>query len=114
MLGVVKPRKEVIDMFDQVGYFLGGLAVFAIGVNEVLRKVGKSFRKFLCCMTCGKELKQTPVPNVMPDAVIRYLDQHQLTTPVVSRYECPKGHYRLWYIPRFGQIEKAFFLREAM
>jgi len=99
---------------DQLGFLLGGLMVLGFTVNGLLWKVGRSARKFLSCRDCGKELKQTPVPNVLPDAVIRYLDKHQLTTPVVSRYECPKRHYQLWYIPRFGQIEKAFFLREDM
>jgi len=108
---LVRSRKEVIGM-DQMGYLLGGLAVLGITVNEVLRKVEKSSRKFPSCWTCGKHMVQTPVPNVMPDAVIRYLDEHELTTPVVSRYICPKGDYKLWYIPRFGQIEKPFFLKE--
>lgn len=99
---------------DQLGYLLGGLAVLGISVNELLRKVERSSRKFPSCITCGKNMEHTPVPNVLPDAVIRYLDEHQLTTPVVSRYVCPKGHYRLWYVPRFGRIEKAFFLKEDM
>ena len=99
---------------DQMGYLLGGLAVLGITVNEVLRKVEKTSRKFLSCWKCKRKLEQKPVPNVLPDAVIRYLDKHELTTPVVSRYECPRRCYRLWYIPRFGQIEKAFFLKEEM
>lgn len=98
----------------EVGYLLGGLMVLGFTVNGLLWKVGRSSRKFPACWKCGRKLEQTPVPNVLPDAVIRYLDQHQLTTVVVSRYECPRRCYRLWYIPRFGQIEKAFFLREEM
>ena len=97
-----------------VGYLLGGLMVLGFTVNGLLWKVGKPYRKFRACWKCRSKLEQTPVPNVLPDAVIRYLDTHQLTIPVVSRYECPNRCYRLWYIPRFGQIEKAFFLREEM
>ena len=97
-----------------VGFLLGGLMVLGFTVQGLLRKVGKPYRKFLECRKCGLALSQVSVPNVMPDAVIRYLDKHELTTPVVSRYECPRRCYRLWYIPRFGQIEKAFFLKEDM
>ena len=99
---------------DQMGYLLGGLAVLGITVNEVLRKVEKTSRKFPSCWKCGKHMVQTPVPNVLPDAVIRYLEEYQLTTTVVSRYVCLRGCYRLWYVPPFGQIEKAFFLKEEM
>src|SRR5687768_11691784 len=99
---------------DQLCYLLGGLAVLGITVNDILRKVEKSSRKLPWCRTCSKNMEKTPVPNVLPDAVIRYLDKHQLTTPVVSRFMCPKGDYKLWYIPRFGQIEKPFFLKEEM
>ena len=97
-----------------VGYLLGGLMVLGFTVNGLLWKVSKPSQKFLSCWKCRRKLEQKPVPNVLPDAVITYLDKHQLTTSVVSRYECPKGCYRLWYIPRFGQIEKAFFLKEEM
>jgi hypothetical protein len=97
-----------------VGYLLGGLMVLGFTVNGLLWKVGKPSRKFLSCWKCHRKLEQKPVPNVLPDAVIRYLDKHELTTPVVSRYEYPRRCYRLWYIPRFGQVEKAFFLKEEM
>jgi hypothetical protein len=97
-----------------VGYLLSGLMVLGFTVQGLLRKVAKPYKKFLVCRKCGRELQQTSVPNVLPDAVIRYLDKHELTTPVVSRYECPRRCYRLWYIPRFGSIDKAFFLMEEM
>jgi hypothetical protein len=98
-----------------VGYFLGVLMILGFAVLGLLPKVEKSSRWVPQCRGCKKSMKQTPVPNVLPDALIRYLDQHQLTTSVVSRFECPKGiHYKLWYVPRFGFIEKAFFLREEM
>ena len=99
-----------------IGYLLGGLMVLGFTVQGILRKVEKPYRKSWQCKNrkCGMSVVQKSLPNVMPHAVIRYLDQHELTTPVVSLYECPRRCYRLWYIPRFGQIEKAFFLREEM
>lgn len=97
-----------------VGYLLGGLMVLGFTVNGLLWKVGRPYRKFPSCWKCPSKLEQKPIPNVLPDAVIRYLDKHELTTRVVSMYECPRRCYRLWYIPRFGHIEKAFFLREEM
>src|SRR5688500_4345322 len=99
---------------SDVGYLLGGLMILGLTVQGLLRKVEKPYRKLWTCRRCDFALVQKPVPNVMPDEVIRYLDKHELTTPVVSMYECPRRCYRLWYIPRFGQIEKAFFLREEM
>ena|SRR5687768_2085449 len=98
-----------------LGYFLGGLMILGFAVLLLLPKVEKSSRWTPTCSGCKKSMKQTPVPNVLPDALIRYLDQHQLTTSVVSRFVCPKGiHYKLWYVPRFGFIDKPFFLREEM
>jgi hypothetical protein len=99
-----------------VGYLLSGLLVLGFAVQRLLGKVERPYRKLWIwkCRRCDLPLTQKPVPNVMPDAVIRYLDKHELTTPVVSVYDCPRRCYRLWYIPRFGQIEKAFFLREEM
>ena len=100
---------------DQViSYVLGGLLVLGFAVNGLLWKVQKSFRKFPWCWDCDRHMEVKPVSNVLPDAVYRYLDEHRLPTSVVSRYECPRGHYRLWYVPRFGQIEKAFFHKEVM
>ena len=100
---------------DQAGIFLGGLVLLAITVDGLLRRVEKSARKFPWCRTCGKHMNTvTTLPRVLPAEIRLYLDRHQLPTSVVSRFICPKGCYQLWFIPRFGNAERAFFLREEL
>ena len=99
---------------DYAGAFLGGLIVLGVTTNELLKKTQKSSQKFPSCWKCGKHMEHVDLPNVMPLDVLRYLDAYRLPVAVVSRYFCPKGDYQLWYIPKFGNTEKAFFLREGM
>ncbi len=99
---------------DNVGLFLGGLVVLGIVSDKLLRKVNKSARKFPWCRTCGKNMVTVGLPKFMPEAIIKYLDQYELTPAVVSRFICPRGDYQLWFIPRFGDTERAFFLREEL
>ena len=33
---------------------------------------------------------------------------------ITSRFICPKGHYQLWFVPWFGNTEKAFFFQEEL
>jgi hypothetical protein len=112
-LSWLRPRKGVIGM-DSVGFFLGGLIVLGITVNELLKKVEKSYRKFPCCKTCGKNMIHVTLPKVLPKDVLWYLGKHELPAAVASRYICPKGDYQLWFIPKFGNTEKAFFFREEL
>ena len=109
----LRPRKEVIGM-DYVGAFLGGLALLGITVDGLLRKVERSARKFPWCRTCGKNMVNVTLPKVLPIEVVKYLDKYELPAVVTSRFICPKGDYQLWFIPRFGNTEKAFFLREEL
>jgi hypothetical protein len=99
---------------DYAGAFLGGLIVLGVTTNELLKKTQKSSQKFPSCRTCGRHMVHVGLPNVLPLEVLRYLDAYRLPVAVVSRYFCPKGDYQLWYIPKFGNTEKAFFLREGM
>jgi hypothetical protein len=99
---------------EYAGASLGALVLFGMTVNGLLKKVEKSFRKFPWCHTCGKNMVNLALPKALPEEVIRHLDEYRLPTGVVSRYFCPKGDYQLWYIPRFGNTEKAFFLKEDM
>jgi hypothetical protein len=99
---------------DDVGLFLGGLIVLGIVFDSLLRKVNKSTQKFPWCRTCGKNMVSVALPKVLPKEVIKYLDQYELTPIVVSRFICPRGDYQLWFIPRFGNTERAFFLKEEL
>ena len=100
---------------DQAGIFRGGLVLLAITVDGLLRRVEKSARKFPWCWTCGKHMYTvTTLPRVLPAEMRQYLYRHQLPASVVSRFICPIGHYQLWFIPRFGNAERAFFLREEL
>ena|SRR5688500_3457434 len=99
---------------DDVGYLLGGLAVLGFTVQGLLSRVDRSTRKFPWCKTCGSVMKSFPLLRVFPDEVQWYLDKHKLPPVVVSRFKCPKSHYQLWYIPRLGNTEKPFFLREEL
>jgi hypothetical protein len=112
-LSWLRPRKGVIDM-DFVGASLGGLIVLGVAANELLKKAQKPSQKFPSCRTCGRHMVHVGLPNVMPLEVLRYLDAYRLPVAVVSRFICPKGDYQLWFIPKFGNTEKAFFLREDM
>ena len=103
-------RKEVIGM-DNVGALLGGFALLGIVVDGLLRKVEKSARTFPWCRDCGKNMVKSALPQDLPTEVLRYLDQYQLPAVVTSRFVCPKRHYQLWFIPRMGNTEKAFFLK---
>lgn len=99
---------------DYVGYLLGGLTVLGITVDGLLKKVERSARKFPWCKTCGKNMVAVPLPKVLPDEVLKYLDKYRLPAAVTSRFICPKGDYQLWFIPRFGNTEQAFFLKEQL
>jgi hypothetical protein len=112
-LSWLRPRKGVISM-DFVGAFLGGLIVLAVITNELLKRAQKPSQKFPSCRTCGRHMVHVGLPNVLPLDVLRYLDAYRLPAVVVSRFICPKGDYQLWFIPKFGNTERAFFLREDM
>ena len=99
---------------DFAGAFLGGLIVLGVTANELLKKAQKPSQKFPSCRTCDRPMVHVGLPNVLPLEVLRYLDAYRLPAAVVSRFICPKGDYQLWFIPKFGNTEKAFFLREAM
>ena len=97
---------------DNAGFFLGGIALLGIVSDKLLRQVEKSARKFPWCKTCGKNMVNVAVPKNLPGEVTKYLDKYGLPPTVVSRFICPKGDYQLWFIPKFGNTESAFFLRE--
>lgn len=99
---------------DHVGVLLGGFALLGITVDGLLRRIEKPPRKFPWCKTCGMNMITAEPAKVMPGEVSRYLDQHDLPTIAASRFMCPKGHYQLWFVPRFGNTEKAFFLKEEL
>ena len=99
---------------DYVGALLGGLVLFGITLDTVLRKVVKPTRKFPYCRTCEKEMFTAGIPKFVPSEVSNFLDKYGLPTVAASRFICPEGHYQLWFIPKFGNTEKAFFLREEL
>ena len=94
-----------------VGALLGSLAVFGLFVEWILRKVAKPRRKFPYCWECGLTMPTAVLPKFMPGEVLSYLDKYGLPTAAASRFICPKGHYQLWFVPKFGNTEKAFFLK---
>jgi hypothetical protein len=98
----------------EVGVLLGSFALLGIVVDGLLRKVAKPVRKGLYCRTCGLTMNTAGTPKFMPGEVSNYLDKYGLPTLAASRFVCPKGHYQLWFIPKFGNTEKAFFLREEL
>ena len=99
---------------DNVGVFLGGFALLGITVDGLLRRFEKKARKFPYCRTCGTNMITAGLPKFMPGEVSRYLEQHNLPTQAACRFICPNGHYQLWFIPKFGNTEKAFFLKEEL
>ena len=99
---------------DYVGVLLGSFALLGITVDGILRKVAKPARKFPWCMTCGKNMNAVGLPKFMPGEVTRHLDEHGLPTVVASRFICPKGCYQLWFVPKLGNTEQPFFLREGL
>jgi hypothetical protein len=99
---------------DHVGVLLGGMALFGIAVDGLLRKIEKKARKFPYCRTCGLNMNAAGPSKFMPGEVSRYLEQNNLPAIAASRFVCPKGHYQLWFIPKFGNTEKAFFLKEEL
>ena len=99
---------------DYVGALLGGFVLLGVTVDGVLRKFAKPARKFPWCWTCGNHMTAVGLPKFMPGEVVNHLDKYGLPTVVASRFICPKGHYQLWFVPRFGNTEKAFFLQEEL
>jgi hypothetical protein len=99
---------------DYVGVLLGSMALFGFTVDGLLRKVEKKARKFPYCRTCGNNMVKVGIPKFMPGEVSRYLDQYNLPAVAASRFTCPQGHYQLWFIPKFGNTERAFFLKEEL
>jgi len=109
----LRPRKEVIGM-DQVGALLGGCALLGLTVEGIIRKVEKPPRTFPWCLTCGRNMKTVALPRLMPGELSSHLGRHSLPTEAAMLYVCPKEHYRLWFVPKLGNTEKAFLLREAL
>jgi hypothetical protein len=109
----LRPRKGVMSM-DYVGVFLGALAILALTVDGLLRRFERPSRKFPWCHTCGKNMVNVGLSKAVPEEILRYLDKNKLPTSVASRFICPKGDYQLWFIPRFGSAEKAFFFKEEL
>jgi hypothetical protein len=99
---------------DYVGSFLGGLAIVGIVSDRLLSKYQKAARKFPWCHTCGTNMTTVGLPKFMPGEVLNYLDKYGLPVDVVIRFICPKGHYQLWFVPRLGNTEKPFFLKEEL
>lgn len=99
---------------DQVGAILGSFVLLGITVDGILRKVAKPSRKFPSCFQCGNHMTSAGQSKFMPGEVSRHLDKHGLPTIAASRFICPNGHYQLWFVPRFGNTEKAFFFREEL
>jgi hypothetical protein len=99
---------------DHVGVLLGSMALFGITVDGLLRKIEKKARKFPYCRMCGLNMNAAGPSKFMPGEVSRYLDQHNLPAVAASRFTCPKGHYQLWFIPKFGNTERAFFFKEEL
>ena len=108
-----RPRKGVIGM-DYVGALLGGFALLGLTVDGILRKVAKPLKKFPWCWTCGKKMDAAGLPMLMPGEVARHLDKHGLPTAITSRFICPNKHYQLWFIPKLGNTEEPFILKEQL
>jgi hypothetical protein len=106
-------RREVISI-DQVGVMLGSFAVLGIVVDGLLRKVPQKAQKFPYCRTCGKSMVATGISKFVPGEVSNFLDKYGLPTIAASRFICPNGHYQLWFVPKFGNTEKAFFMKEEL
>jgi hypothetical protein len=99
---------------DYVGALLGSFALLGLTVDTVLRKVAKPARKFPWCRTCDTNMIAAGLPKFMPGEVVRYLDKYGLPTIVASRFICPKGHYQLWFVPKLGNTEQPFFMKEGL
>jgi hypothetical protein len=99
---------------DYVGAFLGGTALLGITIGELLRLFEKSIQRFPSCKTCRSHMLETGPTKFVPGEVSNHLDKYGLPTVAACRFVCPKRHYLLWYVPRFGNTEKPFFFREEM
>jgi hypothetical protein len=99
---------------DYVGAFLGGTALLGLTLDGILKRFDKKTSKFPSCKTCGSHMLAIGLSKFIPGEVSNHLDKYGLPTATVSRFVCPKGHYHLWYIPRFGNTEKPFFFKEEL
>ena len=99
---------------DDIGILLGGLICLGVFSELVMKRFDGSGRQFPWCRTCGKNMISAELPSILPEAVRKYLDRYGLPTFAVSKYVCPKGDYQLWFIPKFYNTEKAFFLKEEL
>ena len=97
-----------------LGYLLGGLLVLGITVHGLLRKVEKPSAWAPRCRTGGERMVSAPLLKVLPDEVRWHLDKYRLPHDIVMRFKCPRGHYQLWYVPKLGNTEKAFFHKEEL
>ena len=99
---------------DYVGALLGGFVLLGITVDGLIRKVAKPTKKFPSCWTCGSHMVAVGLSKFMPGDVVRHLDKYSLPTAIASRFICPKGHCQLWFVPKLGNTEQPFFLREGL
>jgi len=101
-------------MDDLMSYLLGGLLLLGFTVQGLLRKPRTASEWAPRCRTGGEYMVRATLPKVLPDEVRWYLDRYKLSHEIVMRFKCPKGHYQLWYIPKLGNTERSFFLREEL
>jgi hypothetical protein len=90
------------------------LVVLAATSDRILRKFETSSRKFPWCRTCGRHMASDQLPRTLPDEVRKHLDKYGLPQVIVSKFICPKGHYRLWYVPKVSSTENPFFYKEEL
>ena len=99
---------------DQIGALLGGFALLGLTVDGILRKVARPRKKFPWCWTCGNQMTAVSLPKFMPGEVASHLGKYGVPTGIASRYICPKGHYQLWFVPKLGNTDEPFVMREQL
>jgi hypothetical protein len=99
---------------NDVGVLLGSFVLLGLIVDWAIRRVAKAARRFPWCKDCGRNMKSEPLPKALPYEILRYLDRYQIPAALISRFLCPNRHYQLWFIPKLGNTERAFFLKEEL
>jgi hypothetical protein len=90
------------------------LAILAAMSDRLLRKFETPSGKFPWCRTCGKNMVRDEQTRPVPDEVRKYMVKNELPLIVLSKFICPKGHYRLWYVPKVSSTENPFFYKEEL
>ena len=100
----------------EVNMLFGGIIVLiALGLYALMQLVGPQGKVFPSCLQCGRPMRLLPHHGRdLPDKIVQYLHQHNLSHLVVRRFVCPRNHRELWIAPPMGEQSKSLMVSKRL